>query len=108
MYATYTGASAVEFVKQYKAAKFPSSFKLFAAGGLTGLAVGILNVHDHFTIPAIAPLVWNIVIIGGMVGLAPLFEGDDRLYAYAIGVVAGTLVQLLMMIPALRAIGFPV
>ena len=76
--------------------------------GLTGLAVGILNVHDHFTVPAIAPLVWNVVIIGGMVGLAPLFEGDERLYAYAIGVVAGTLVQLLMMLPALRGIGFPV
>src|SRR4051794_28959928 len=76
--------------------------------GLTGLAVGVLNVHDHFTIPAIAPLVWNLVIIAGMVGLAPLFEGDNRLYAYALGVVAGTLVQLLMMIPALRRIGFPV
>ena len=76
--------------------------------GLTGLAVGILNVHDHFTIPAIAPLVWNLVIIAGMVGLAPLFEGDNQLYAYAIGVVAGTLVQLLMMLPALRRIGFPV
>jgi putative peptidoglycan lipid II flippase len=76
--------------------------------GLTGLAVGILNVHDHFAIPAIAPLVWNLVIIGGMVALTPLFEGDDRLYAYAIGVVAGTLVQLLMMLPALRAIGYPV
>jgi putative peptidoglycan lipid II flippase len=76
--------------------------------GLTGLAVGILNVHNHFTIPAIAPLVWNVVIIAGMVGLAPLFHGPDKLYAYAIGVVAGTLVQLLMMIPALRAIGFPV
>ena len=43
-----------------------------------------------------------------MVGLAPLFEGDDKLYAYAIGVVAGTLVQLLMMLPALRRIGFPI
>jgi putative peptidoglycan lipid II flippase len=76
--------------------------------GLTGLAVGVLNVHDHFTIPAIAPLVWNVVIIAGMVGLAPLFDGDNRLYAYALGVVAGTLVQLLMMLPALRRIGFPV
>ena len=42
-----------------------------------------------------------------MVGLAPLFEGDDRLYAYAIGVVVGTLVQLLMMLPTLRRMGFP-
>jgi putative peptidoglycan lipid II flippase len=75
--------------------------------GLNGLAVGILNAHDHFTIPAIAPLVWNLVIIAGMVVLTPLFEGDDRLYAYAIGVVAGTLVQLLMCVPALKRIGFP-
>jgi putative peptidoglycan lipid II flippase len=76
--------------------------------GLTGLAVGVLNVHDHFTIPAIAPLVWNLVIIASLVGLAPLFEGDNRLYAYALGVVAGTFVQLLMMLPALRRIGFPI
>src|SRR4051812_14803886 len=75
--------------------------------GLNGLAVGILNAHDHFTIPAIAPLVWNLVIIAGMLVLTPLFHGDNRLYAYAIVVVAGTLVQLLMCIPALRRIGFP-
>jgi putative peptidoglycan lipid II flippase len=75
--------------------------------GLNGLAVGILNAHDHFTIPAIAPLVWNLVIIAGMVALTPLFHGDDRLYAYAIGVLAGTLVQLVMCVPALKRIGFP-
>ena len=38
---------------------------------------------------------------------APLFEGDDQLYAYAIGVVVGTLVQLLMALPVLRRLGFP-
>ena len=53
-------------------------FPIVVLLGLTGLAVGILNVHDHFTIPAIAPLVWNVVIIAGMVGLAPLFEGDEQ------------------------------
>ena len=77
-------------------------FPIVVLLGLNGLAVGILNAHDHFTIPAIAPLVWNIVIIAGMVGLAPLFEGPNQIYAYAIGVVAGTLVQLLMMLPALQ------
>jgi putative peptidoglycan lipid II flippase len=82
-------------------------FPIVVLLGLNGLVVGVLNAHDHFTIPAIAPLVWNLVIIAGLVGLAPLFEGDDRLYAYAIGVVAGTLVQLLMCLPALRRIGFP-
>jgi putative peptidoglycan lipid II flippase len=76
--------------------------------GLNGLVVGILNAHDHFTIPALTPLVWNIVIISGIVLLDPLFEGDDKLYAYAIGVVAGTAVQLAMCIPPLIRIGFPV
>jgi putative peptidoglycan lipid II flippase len=49
-----------------------------------------------------------VAIIFGLVGLSPLFQGDDRIYGYALGVVLGTLVQLAMMLPALRAIGFPV
>ena len=56
-------------------------FPIVVLLGLYGLAVGILNAHDHFTIPAIAPLVWNVEIIIGLVGLAPLFDGPARLYA---------------------------
>ena len=74
--------------------------------GLNGLLVGILNAYDHFTIPALSPLVWNVVIIAGMVLLRPLFEGPNELYAYAIGVLAGTIVQFAMAIPPLRRIGF--
>src|SRR4051794_18219225 len=83
-------------------------FPIVVLLGLNGLAVGILNAHDRFTLPAIAPLVWNLVIIAGLVGLTPLFEGPNRLYAYAIGVVAGTFVQLVMMLPGLKRIGYPV
>ena len=83
-------------------------FPIIVLLGLNGLTVGILNAHDQFTIPAIAPLVWNVVIIAGLVVLTPLFEGDDRIYAYAIGVVAGTLVQLAMTLPQLRKLGFPI
>ncbi|HVL31230.1 MAG TPA: murein biosynthesis integral membrane protein MurJ [Solirubrobacteraceae bacterium] len=74
--------------------------------GLNGLVVGILNAYDHFTIPALAPLVWNVVIIAVLVALQPLFDGPDELYAYAIGVLAGTLVQLLMALPVLRRLDF--
>ena len=75
--------------------------------GLNGLCVGILNAYNHFTVPALAPLVWNIVIIVTLlVVLRPLFEGDDQLYAYAIGVLAGTIVQFLMAFPVLRYHGF--
>src|ERR671910_2234174 len=83
-------------------------FPIVVLLGLNGLVVGILNAHDHFSIPALTPLVWNVVIVGGIVLLDPLFEGDDKLYAYAIGVVAGTAVQLAMCIPPLIRIGFPV
>jgi putative peptidoglycan lipid II flippase len=82
-------------------------FPIVVLLGLTGLVVGILNAHEHFTIPALAPLVWNIVIIGGLVGLTPMFEGNDQLYGYAIGVLAGTAVQLVMCLPQLRRLGYP-
>ena len=35
MFASYSGATAIEFVKQFKAARFPAGFKLFAPGSLT-------------------------------------------------------------------------
>ena len=82
-------------------------FPIVVLLGLNGLVVGILNAHDHFSIPALAPLVWNVVIVVSMVVLTPRFEGDDELYAYAIGVVAGTAVQLAMCLAPLRRIGFP-
>ena len=74
--------------------------------GLNGLLVGILNAYDHFSIPALAPLVWNVVIIGLLVALRPHFEGPNQLYAYAIGVLVGTFVQLVMCLPVLRQLGF--
>lgn len=74
--------------------------------GLSGLVVGVLNSFDHFSVPAIAPLFWNLVIIAALIGLTPLFDGQDRIYAYAIGVLAGTVVQLLLPLPMLRRYGF--
>jgi len=74
--------------------------------GLNGLLVGILNAYDHFSIPALAPLVWNFVIIGLLVVLRPRFEGPEELYAYAIAVLVATFVQLAMTVPVLRRLDF--
>jgi putative peptidoglycan lipid II flippase len=74
--------------------------------GLNGLLVGILQSYDHFTIPAISPAVWNIVIIVLLVVLAPHFHGTDEIYAYAIGILAATVVQLLLAFSALARIDF--
>jgi putative peptidoglycan lipid II flippase len=81
-------------------------FPIVVLLGLNGLIVGILNAYDHFTIPAISPVVWNLVIIVGLVALKPLFEGPNELYAYAIGVLAGTVVQFAMCLPVLKRVGF--
>jgi putative peptidoglycan lipid II flippase len=80
-------------------------FPIVVMLALSGLIVGILNSFEHFTVPALAPVAWNLVIIAALVGLTPLFEGQDRVYAYAIGVLVGTLVQFLLPIPWLRGRG---
>jgi putative peptidoglycan lipid II flippase len=74
--------------------------------GLNGLLVGVLQSYDHFTIPAISPAVWNAVIIVLLVVLAPNFHGEDEIYAYAIGILAATGVQLTMAFGALGRIDF--
>jgi putative peptidoglycan lipid II flippase len=74
--------------------------------GLNGLVVGILNAYDHFTIPALSPLVWNFVILGCLVASNQVLSGDKQLYGYAVGVVAGTAVQFAMALPQLKRVGF--
>jgi len=71
-------------------------FPILILLGTTGIVVGILNSYDRFGAFAIAPFFWNVVIITVLVLLAPAFSGNDRIYAYAIGIVAGTIVQLLI------------
>jgi putative peptidoglycan lipid II flippase len=72
---------------------------------LSGVVVGVLNSFDHFSVPALAPVAWNLVIIAALVGLVPLLPEEDEIYAYAIGIVAGTVVQFLLPLPWLRGRG---
>ena len=46
------------------------------------------------------------MIIGTLVALHGAFEGPNQVYAYAIGVLLGTIVQLLMVVPVLGRIDF--
>jgi putative peptidoglycan lipid II flippase len=74
--------------------------------GLNGLTVGILQAYDHFTIPALSPLIWNVVIMIFLIFSRPLFDGDAQMYAYALGILVATVVQFLMALPVLRTVGF--
>jgi putative peptidoglycan lipid II flippase len=79
--------------------------------GLNGLLVGVLQSYDHFTIPAISPAVWNVVIIVLLIVLKPHFHGGyggdgNEVYALAIAILIATVVQLTMAFAALGRIDF--
>jgi putative peptidoglycan lipid II flippase len=80
-------------------------FPIVVLLALSGLVVGMLNSFEHFAVPALAPVAWNLVIIAALVGLVPVLPEDDEIYAYAIGILAGTVVQFLLPLPWLRGRG---
>jgi putative peptidoglycan lipid II flippase len=72
---------------------------------LSGIVVGILNAYDQFTIPALAPVAWNLVIIGGLAVFVPLVDGESaELIVYALATLVAALVQLLLPVPWLRGL----
>jgi len=73
---------------------------------LTGLFVAILQAYDQFTIPALAPAVWNVVILVLLILLRGQFHGEDKVYAYAIAWLVATVVQFVMVAAALRTVEF--
>ncbi len=78
-------------------------FPIVVVLGLSGVVVGVLNTYEHFALPALAPIAWNLVIILGLVLGVPRLDGEDaELYLYAGVVLVGTIVQLLLPVPWLR------
>jgi len=71
-------------------------FPILILLGVTGMVVGVLNSYDRFGVFAISPFFWNVAIIIVLVGLAPAFPKGDEIYAYAVGVLVGTVIQLLI------------
>ena len=78
-------------------------FPLVLVLGLTGIVVGILNSYDHFTIPALTPIAWNLVIVLGLgLGVESSDAKPTRLYWYAAAILIATIVQFLLPLPWLR------
>ena len=65
--------------------------------GLSGLAMGTLNAHQRFWLPAIAPALYNLGQILGLLLLPPAW-GVARV---AWGVILGAALHLLVQLPAL-------
>ena len=80
-------------------------FPIVVLLGLSGVVVGILNTYDHFTVPALTPVFWNLAIIVGLWLGVPRFESEDaQLYVYAFAILIGTVIQLFLPLPWLRGL----
>ena len=67
----------------------------------SGIVMGALNAHQHFLLPAVAPILYDLGIIGGAFFLAPRIG----IYGLAWGVVVGSLLHLGAQIPGLVRVG---
>jgi putative peptidoglycan lipid II flippase len=78
-------------------------FPIVALLGISGVIVGILNSYEHFTVPALTPVFWNLAIIAGLaIGVPQADSIDAKLYVYAVAIVVGTVIQVLLPLPWLR------
>lgn len=75
---------------------------------LVALCMGVLNTAGHFTAPALAPVLLNVMMIASTVVLWRPLEaaGYPPIYGLAIGVLAGGLAQLVLQLPAMAHRGY--
>ena len=69
--------------------------------GLSGLLMGILNAHQRFALPALAPAMYRL---GWMLGLW-LLVPQLGIYGLAWGVVLGAVLHLLIQLPGVLRLG---
>ncbi|HEV8352812.1 MAG TPA: murein biosynthesis integral membrane protein MurJ [bacterium] len=68
---------------------------------LSLFVTGFLQAHHQFTIPAVSPLLFNLVIIGGTLVLGPRIG----IAGLALSWILGTAAQFAVQLPAARALG---
>ena len=74
---------------------------------MVALSAGILNTFGRFAVPAATPVVLNLCVIGAAIAVGPLFRrhGIEPVYALAVGVMVGGVLQLAVQVPALLKLG---
>lgn len=78
-------------------------FPYLIAGGVVALFMAALNVYGSFAVPALAPALLNIAMIGSLGLIAPLLE--QPVIALALGVLIGGAFQLAWQAPLLKRYG---
>jgi putative peptidoglycan lipid II flippase len=78
-------------------------FPIVTLLGVSGIVVGILNSYDHFTVPALSPVFWNLAIIAGLaIGVPQAHTMNAKLYVYAVSILIATFIQVFLPMPWLR------
>jgi putative peptidoglycan lipid II flippase len=75
---------------------------------VSGLLMGILNAHQLFVLPALAPSMYNIGLIVGALFLSrlvPTADGQPNIYGLAWGAILGAGLHLAVQLPGLRRVG---
>lgn len=77
---------------------------------LAALAMGVLNSHKSFAIPALAPLFLNLSWIAALALVCPFLPPEPmvRIKAVAWAIVVAGVVQIAVQVPALSRLGVPV
>ena len=94
-----TGSDRYELAVNMLRITFP--YLLFIS--LTALAAGILNTYNRFAVPAFAPVLLNIAMIGAAIWASS--QQDKPIEALAWGVFIAGIAQLMLQVPALMRIG---
>jgi len=69
---------------------------------VSNIMTGVLQSYKRFIIPSLAPIIYNLGIILGVV----LFSGRFGIYSAGIGVVLGAFLHMLVQIPLVLKLGF--
>lgn len=69
---------------------------------ISNILTGVLQSYQRFLIPALAPVIYNLGIIAGIIFLSPLFG----IWGAALGVILGAFLHFLIQLPLALHLGF--
>ncbi|OGF50982.1 MAG: murein biosynthesis integral membrane protein MurJ [Candidatus Firestonebacteria bacterium RIFOXYA2_FULL_40_8] len=83
-------------------------FPFIAFMGFATVIMGMLNSEEHFTVPALAPAIGNIVMILTGLFVCPLFSKaeESQVIVWSFGALFSGLVQVLIQLPIIYKKGF--
>lgn len=83
-------------------------FPVVITMSLVGISMAVLNAHDVYAVPALAPIVLNLSMIAFTILGALTFPPEQRIMGAVVGVLVGGVVQVAVQVPALARRGLMV